>query len=128
MLKLSLVGVIKEIEMQNKYTSVPLRKVDEKMLLLSIIGVLEALKSDNLQIEEAEKFLFSPNMINRLKLQKCNNSIINLIERGCELEDIASLIPEKLEKNYNELMASAKVILNEYPRYTAVFWIDEESD
>lgn len=113
----------KGVASQYQSTSNPLRKIDEKILLLSIIGVLEVLKSDILKIEEAEKFLFSPNMLKKLKLIKCNNKITNLIERGCELEDIASLIPEKLEKNYNELMESAKMILNEYPKFIDSFWV-----
>ena len=44
-----------------------LEKVDEKMLLLSIIGSLEALKNSAVTIDEVEKFLFSPRMIKALR-------------------------------------------------------------
>lgn len=49
---------------------------------------------------------------------------INLLERGCELEDIVSLIPEKLEKIINELKESAIKVLKGYPKFVKTFWVD----
>ncbi|MBD5476859.1 MAG: DUF3969 family protein [Lachnospiraceae bacterium] len=31
-------------------------------------------------------------------VKKCNEKIIDLIAKGCELEDIASLLPERLDE------------------------------
>lgn len=39
--------------------------------------------------------MFSPRMVNKLKAKMCDEKIVEIIMRGCELEDIASLIPEK---------------------------------
>ena len=77
-----------------------LENADEKILLLTVLGVLEAIQKNAMTIDEAEIFLFSPRMISNLKQKKCDENIISLIERGCELEDIDSLIPEHL---YNEI-------------------------
>lgn len=79
---------------------------DEKLVLVSLLGIIAALKDNSLTIDEAEKFLFSPHMVNKLQIGKCNKKIINIIEKGCELEQ------ETLE------------ILKEYPRYNKTFWID----
>ena len=51
-----------------------LKKVDEKILLLSIVGTLEAVKDGGITIDEAEKFLFSPHMIKELRLRQCINN------------------------------------------------------
>jgi chemotaxis protein CheY-P-specific phosphatase CheC len=110
--------------MMIEHLSTSMSEIEEKMILLSIIGILEALKRDCLQIDEAEKFLFSPHMINILKSLKGNDKIINLLERGCELEDIVSLIPEKLEKIINELKESAIEVLKGYPKFVKTFWVD----
>lgn len=110
--------------MRIEHLSTPISEIEEKMILLSIVGILETLKRDCLQINEAEKFLFSPRMIKILKSRKCNDKIINLLKRGCELEDIVSLIPEELEKNINELKESAMEVLKRYPEFVKTFWVD----
>lgn len=97
---------------------------DEKLVLVSLLGIIAALKDNSLTIDEAEKFLFSPHMVNKLQIGKCNKKIINIIEKGCELEDIASLIPDKLLKSIDELEQETLEILKEYPRYNKTFWID----
>lgn len=44
-----------------------LEKSDEKILLLIIAGVLEAIYKNAMTIDEAEMFLFSPCMVSNLK-------------------------------------------------------------
>lgn len=46
------------------------RSLKEKMLLISIVGVLEAIIAGSLSINESEKFLFSPYMIEKLKKER----------------------------------------------------------
>ena len=97
--------------------------LNEKMLLISIIGTLEALKEEGLSINEAEKYLFSPHMVQGLKEKKFNKSIIFIIEKGCELEDIASLLPQRYTDNIEELKQEALTILREYEAFEQKFWI-----
>ncbi|MDE6155927.1 MAG: DUF3969 family protein, partial [Eubacterium sp.] len=40
--------------------------VDEKIILISIIGTIDAIENDAMSIEEGEKFLFSPHTVNLL--------------------------------------------------------------
>lgn len=55
--------------------------LNEKILLISIMGTLEAIIG-GLSITEAQKFLFSPHMVQRLKEKKCNESLIYILEKG----------------------------------------------
>lgn len=99
--------------------------MDEKILLLSILGTLEAVKDGGITIDEAEKFLFSPHMIKELRLRQCNENIIELIAKGCELEDIASLLPEKLDEVIVELKKETIKIVKNYEEYSNTFWLQE---
>ena len=102
-----------------------LEKVDEKALLISIVGTLETIKNGGITIDEAEKFLFSPHMIKILRVKRCNEKIIELIAKGCELEDIASLLPEKLDEAMGELKKEAIKIVKNYEEYNNTFWLQE---
>lgn len=97
--------------------------LNEKMLLISIIGTLEAIIGGGLSIDEAENFLFSPHMVQRLKEKKCSESLINIIEKGCELEDIASLLPQSLTKYLEELKQETLEELKSYEAFEQGFWI-----
>lgn len=102
-----------------------LGKVDEKMLLIAIVGNMESIKNKGITIDEAEKFLFCPHVVNKLKTKKCNEKIIELIEKGCELEDIYSLIPEKLDETINEIEQEALRLMKTYEEYNKSFWMEE---
>ncbi len=99
------------------------KKLNEKMLLICIIGALEAVWGGELSIIESEQFLFSPHMIQQLKKKKYNKSIISLVEEACELEDIASLIPEKLDRNIVRMKQKALEMLKEYDAFEKKHWI-----
>ena len=43
-------------------------ETDEKLILVSLLGIIDALKNNGLAIDEAEKILFSPYMIKILNL------------------------------------------------------------
>lgn len=102
-----------------------LEKVDEKILLIAIVGNLEAIKKGGITIEEAEKFLFSPYMVNKLKTKKCDEKIIQIVEKGCELEDIYSLIPEKLYEVIDEMKQEALKLMKKYEEFNKSFWLEK---
>ena len=101
-----------------------LEKVDEKMLLISIIGSLEVIKNTAVTIDEAEKFIFSPCVIKALREKKCDEKIVGIIEKGCELEDIHSLLPEKLDEVINELKQEAIMLAKNYEEYSKKVWLE----
>lgn len=124
MLKLRQVGAM-EVDMKIIFSSDAISENDEKIILINIVGILEAIKNDKLLIDEAEKFLFSPYMVGKLRIKKCNESIIDILERGCELEDIVSLIPNKLSKTIDELENMALGLMKNYENFDKTFWIEK---
>lgn len=90
------------------------------MLLVSIIVTLEVLKENGLTINESEKYLFSPHMIQRLKEWNCDKEIIDIIEKGCELEDIATLLPLEFVDSVVKLKKETLAIIKQYEHK---FWI-----
>ena len=86
-------------------------------------ATLELLKNKIITINEAENFVFSPYMINKLQSVKCNNKIIKILEKGCELEDIESLIPEHLLKVIDELQKEVFELIKEYQFFERETWI-----
>lgn len=101
-----------------------LTKTDEKMLLFAIIGCLDTLQCGGTTIEELERALFSPYMVQMLEKKKGNMKIIQLIQEGCELEDIKSLLPHSLDETITRLKNDAINIINDYDIYDgSEFWI-----
>lgn len=87
---------------------------DEIRVLTIAIGILDALKQGTINIEFAEKNIFAPKYVKELKEKKCNGEIIKIIEEGCELEDIESLVPQKLANNIEILEKKALELLKMY--------------
>ena len=106
------------------FTDAKMNRTDEKVFLLTVVGSLVALQSDVITIDEAEKALFSPYMVKKLKVQCCDEKIIRLIKKGCELEDIASLIPEKYSDTINEMKEDALKLISNYETFDRSFWIE----
>ena len=71
----------------------------EHFLMIFEIGLLTALKGNAINIEECEAFLFNPYTMEILRKHNINNNIIDTIHIGCELEDIESLLPNKLDES-----------------------------
>ncbi len=99
-------------------------ETDEKMLLLAILGNLEAVQKGVITIDEAEKFIFSPYIARKLTIKGCNKQIIKLVKKGCELEDINSLIPEKINQVLDELKKETLNLIDNYKTFDSSFWIE----
>ena len=91
----------------------------EKFLLIGIIGILEALESNVISLNEAENICFSPYIQKKLKEKKCNPEILEIVERGCELEDIKS---ESYYKNIADLKNLGLALVGKYPFIHSSFW------
>ena len=79
----------------------------EKFILISIIGLTESLLKKSISIENAENALFSPYSSHILKQEGITPNIIELVDAGCELEDIASLLPDRLDYNITKIKEQA---------------------
>lgn len=88
----------------------------ERFVLLSIIGLMDSLSFSAISIEECESYLFSPYSIDKLNNLNLDQQIVELVESGCELEDVEALIPEKLHKSINEIKLKAIELLKKIPK------------
>lgn len=75
----------------------------ERLVSIIQLGLLYALEKQIISIEEAEGYLFNPYTISKLEMFGLSEEVISIIREGCELEDIQSLMPEKLLANINRL-------------------------
>lgn len=102
-------------------------KIDEIEYFLSItlLGVIEAILNKKISIDEAEKIFFSPGVASNLEKVGIDYSIIKSIWLGTELEDVYSLIPEKLNESLLEIknMLLTKISTYEFNLYN--YLIDE---
>lgn len=96
----------------------------EKRLLISIIGCLDALASKCISINESECYIFSPRIIKIAEGLGINPKVIIIIEKGCELEDIDSLLHRELVTEIYNLKNEAINLLMEYKTIDNVPWID----
>ncbi|MEP9319466.1 DUF3969 family protein [Pseudomonas sp. LABIM340] len=67
----------------------------DKFFSVVVVGLAFALKEKSISVVEAERILFSPYMATQLARSRCSSGLVDLIERGCELEDVESLIPNQ---------------------------------
>lgn len=97
---------------------------DNKILLISILGILDSLKYKVITINEAEKFLFSPYIVSRLKNLDTDKRIIEIIEKCTELEDIKDLVPEKYDITMNELKQEVIKLLCDFEENSNSKWVE----
>lgn len=89
------------------------KKEIERILAILELGLLTALENNLISIEESEGYLFNPYTMRVMKDNEINESIIDIIHRGCELEDIQSLLPDKLFENVVSLKIKCINVLRE---------------
>lgn len=99
--------------MEELKISIQDKKEIEKFILINVIGLMDSLKDGLVTIDECEVYLYSPYSIKKLSDLKIDNNIIDLIEEGCELEDIESLVPEKLDNAIDSIKKKASRLLSE---------------
>lgn len=98
----------------------------EKFLLFGIIGLLDSLKEGLVTIKECEIYLFCPYCIKKLKKKNIDDKILNLLWDCCELEEIASLMPDKYISELLNLKYRAMDLLSilDYKDLNFQHWID----
>lgn len=75
----------------------------DKFIGFLTLGVLYCLENKIISIDEAEGFIFKPYVHDLLGKINSSNELVNVIKLGCELEDIESLMPDRLQDNINDL-------------------------
>ncbi|MDD3894010.1 MAG: DUF3969 family protein [Syntrophomonadaceae bacterium] len=98
----------------------------ERFILIANIGLMTAIKEGVISIEEAENYLYSPYSVERIKHLDINMDVIRMVELGCELEDVESLIPDKLNNSIDEISNTSIELLRliHKPIPPLIKWID----
>ena len=76
---------------------------NNKLVLIIMLGTLEALKTNKITTREAELVIFSPYALEIFSDVGIDGKILEVVQRGCFLEDIESLMPDKLAKEIDYL-------------------------
>lgn len=95
----------------------------EKLLLINILGTLEALKNKKVSIDESEAIIFTPYTFFTLEERDVDKKIIDLLQECCELEDVESLCPDKLDNVIEELKQRTLTLLDNYEEYKTRKWV-----
>ncbi|OED05369.1 DUF3969 family protein [Bacillus cereus] len=85
------------------------KQESERLVSIIQLGLVSALE-EIISIEEAEGYLFNPYTVEKLEMYGFSEDVIEIIREGCELEDIKSLVPEKLSENIS--MLKTKILNN----------------
>lgn len=75
----------------------------EHLIAILNLGICSALDNNLLRIEEAATYLYNPYTMEQMKKLGLAQELIDTIHLGTELEDVESLIPDKLRDSIEEI-------------------------
>lgn len=98
----------------------------ERFILLMNIGFMVALKEGIVTIQEIENYIYNPYSMEKLRSNGIGEDVVRLVSLGCELEDVLSLIPDKLTSSINDIENQSKELLRSLPKsdQPTKKWID----
>ncbi|MCA1026581.1 DUF3969 family protein [Cytobacillus kochii] len=102
MLKSKVVGVLNS-NMNQLLLNTTSKEELEKIILLNVEGLIEGINENLITIEESEKILFSPYIMELVDSTGISKEVLEVIHLGTELEDVESLIPEELSQSLIEI-------------------------
>lgn len=94
---------------------------------IMLLGLVEAIFNKKISIDEAEKIFFSPGVASNLEKIGIDHCIIQAIWLGTELEDVYSLIPEKLNESLLEIKNILLTKISSYKFNLYSYLIDDMS-
>jgi Protein of unknown function (DUF3969) len=100
-------------------TSIPIIfKMDDRaevsqMVAVMSLGMCTAIVAGSLSIEDAERRLFNPRVLSHLTELELPEALIEIVHLGTELEDVQSLIPDRLGDSLAQIQALALAFLNQ---------------
>ena len=89
----------------------------ERITCLMVLGVARALQEELITLDEAAHLILSPHTMGLLREAGARQSVIDLIHDGTELDDIATLIPERFGHCVRQLADASLNCLRESPAY-----------
>lgn len=98
----------------------------ERFILIINIGITTAIKEGLISIEESENYFYSPYSVEKIKKLGVSEDVVKLVQLGCELEDIESIIPGKLNYTIDEMLNKSIELFYSIPKSISPSkkWID----
>ncbi|MFR0152119.1 DUF3969 family protein [Escherichia coli] len=94
-------------------------KYMDKFMAILLSEVLHFLKEGTITIDESELLVFRPFISRLLHKNDCDKELIEIIDLGCDLENIESLVPEYLDDAIKNLITKTSdltyAIKDSYP-------------
>ncbi|MCM3322267.1 DUF3969 family protein [Cytobacillus kochii] len=112
MLKSKVVGVLNS-NMNQLLLNTTSKEELEKIILLNVVGLIEGINENLITIEESEKILFSPYIMELVDSIGISKEVLEVIHLGTELEDVESLIPEELSQSLIEIKEKSMNLLQQ---------------
>ncbi|HHR6078504.1 TPA: DUF3969 family protein [Providencia alcalifaciens] len=84
-----------------------------KFISFLALGILVALDKKLISIDEAEGFVFKPYLVKLLEQIGSDERVTEIINLGCELDDVECLIPEHLQTSIDELIQKTITVISQ---------------
>jgi hypothetical protein len=79
------------------------RKLIERRIAQSGLGIIRALREGKMSIKDAEDDLFNLDTYRAMRRRRLSAHLIEFMQWGMELEDVAELAPGSLESSYGSM-------------------------
>ncbi len=93
------------------------KKEAERRLAQMGIGMVSALRDGEMSLEQSQTDFFNLDTFQAVRKHRLNGHLVEFLQWGMELEDVAELAPEGLEESYQGILRLARhVILESLPK------------
>ena len=89
------------------------KKELERRLAQMGLGLVTSLQHAEIPLTHAEKDLFNLDAYTAVRKHRLNPHLVEFLEWGMELEDVAELAPRGLEESYQRMIALARQVIEE---------------
>ncbi|KIP95788.1 MULTISPECIES: DUF3969 family protein [Pseudomonas] len=96
------------------FFEVPYGVESSKFVALYCVGLLTCACSNGF-INSGASYFFLPRTVNLLKKSEVDPEVIRLVSLGCELEDVESLVPHRLQNAMDSLRSGFLEYLSGFP-------------
>ena len=79
------------------------RKLVERRIAQAGLGVIRALRETTMSIEDAEQDFFNLDTYRAMRRRRLSSNLIEFMQWGMELEDVAQLAPGDLDQSYESM-------------------------
>ena len=92
------------------------KKEAERRLAQIGLSMVQGLQSGEISLRQSQEDLFNLKSYLALRDQHSNRPLLEFVEWGMELEDVAELAPQGLQESYGRMTALDKSFVSRYPR------------